>query len=106
MAEEERVCKVCDEPKPLEGFRAYTKGRYLYRLRTCIPCQREKDKLRQREYMEKNREAHNRRARLDKSIRYDTDPAYREKMKARSREYYRRNREKILAKKRAKRAKS
>ena len=103
---EERVCKVCHEPKPLEDFRAYTKGKYFYRLHTCTPCQRKKDNLRRREYMEKHREIYNRQARVDNALRYDADPAYREKMKERAREYYRSNREKILAQKRAKRAKS
>lgn len=54
--------------------------------------------------MAKNRKAHNRRARLDKQIRYEKDPEFREKAKERSRQYYQENREKILAQKRRKRA--
>lgn len=104
MSEKKRVCKVCEEEKPLEEFPERTSGGYTYRFKTCMTCFRAAESARQRKYMEKHREAHNRRARLDRAIRYDTDPEYREKMQARSREYYHKNKEKILAKRRAKAA--
>lgn len=92
-----RVCKVCGKTKPIEEFPQKTSGGYTYRFRMCSICHKAKERERQRKYMEKNRQAHNRRARLDRAIRYEKDPEFAEKQRARSREYYRRNREKILA---------
>ena len=102
-----RTCKVCLVLKPIEEFSPRTSGKYLYRLKTCDPCQKEKDRLRARKYTEENREKIRWRTRLDKQIRYEKDPEFREKIKDRSRKasrkYYEENRERILAKRRARR---
>lgn len=97
MEEKLRTCKVCEKTKPIEEFPQKTSGKYTYRFRTCEVCHKAKECERQRQYMEKNREAHNRRARLDRAIRYESDPEYAEKVRERSRKYYRKNRERILA---------
>ena len=93
-----RTCKVCATSKPLDEFSTYKARKGPYRLRTCIPC---------RAYVEKNREEINRRVRVDRYIRYHTDPGFREKLKESSRrtskEYYEKNREKILARRRERR---
>jgi hypothetical protein len=89
----ERTCKDCLTEKPLDQFATYKrKGeiKYLYR---CKACQKPIDLERQRRYVEKNREAHNKRVRDNKRKRYQTDPKAREKMKAASAAYYEANRE-------------
>ena len=104
---EQRTCKVCKTPKPLDAFSLRSKGEYSYRLRTCDVCQKEKDRTRTRKYTEENRDEVRRRGSIDKWARYQDDPEFREKVKERSREssrsYYKKNREKILAKRRERR---
>jgi len=103
-----RVCKVCCVPKPLKEFSLRDGRNYPYRLKTCDPCQKEKDRARTVAYMEKNREKVNERVRTERYIRYHTDPEFREKIKERSRNtsktYYEKNRERILARRRERRA--
>lgn len=94
-----RICKACAVEKPIGEFPSGISNGNPYVLNTCTPCQREADRTRAQRYRNENREALQRRARLDKQIRYEKDVEFREKLKERSREYYRRNREKILAKK-------
>ena len=82
------VCKVCNVGKSLSDFPSRLKGGCAYRLKVCRLCHKEKERLRSRRYRAKHREAINRRARIDKLIRYETDPEFREKLKAQSRKYY------------------
>ena len=94
-----RICSTCEAEKPLSEFPSGVSNGYHYILKTCTPCHRKAGRERAQRYREANREALQRRARLDKQMRYENDPEFREALKERSREYYRRNREKILAKK-------
>lgn len=102
-----RVCKVCNASKPPSDFPLKTRKGIPYYLKTCQDCQREKDRVRARKYRAANREEINHKARIDKWVRYQTDPEFREKTKARSRDnslkYYQKNREQILARRREQR---
>ena len=95
-----RTCKVCETEKPLSEFPSSTSQGYFYILKTCIPCQKARDRERGRLYREANREGVRKRGREGKKDRYENDPKFREEAKAKAREYYQRNREKILAQKR------
>lgn len=107
MPQDLRVCKVCDTPKSLDAFSVRGGGKYLYRLRTCDECQKEKDRVRAREYTEKNREQIKRRARIARWDRYQNDEEFREKVKENARtssqKYYQKNRERILAQRKERR---
>ena len=103
-----RICKVCEDPKPLAEYKLRENKFGPYRLRTCDPCQREADRVRVRKYTDENREAVRERGRIDKYIRYRDDPDFRETVKDRSRvasaRYYKENRAEILARRKARRA--
>jgi hypothetical protein len=98
VTHDDRTCKECLEQKPIEEFATYTRGGDRFPLRTCADCYREKERERQRRYLEKNREAHNRRSREYKRERYGRDPDYRDKLRRESKEYYEANKEDVLAK--------
>jgi hypothetical protein len=100
VTEEERTCKECGEAKPLAGFATYKAKGKNRPLRTCKPCHRTKERARQRRYLKKNREAHNKRVRETKRDKYHSDPEYREKLCQDSRDYYEAHRQKLSQKQR------
>lgn len=101
-----RSCKVCHVSKPLLEFQVRKSGKYLYRLHTCDVCQRDKNRIRQQEYMADHRQEHNQKVRIGLQIKYEINPEFREKAKERSQNYYWSNRDKILTQKKTRNRKT
>lgn len=94
-----RICKECQEEKPLADFATYNNRDGEKRpLRTCLDCYRVKERERQRRYISENRAAHNRRVREYKRDRYRRDETYRKKLQEASKSYYETNKPEVLAK--------
>lgn len=94
-----RICKSCQQPVLLDDCASYKRNGEIRYLHRCKECHREKERDRQRSYIERNRDKHNKRIRERKKERYQEDSTYRERLRASSKQYYEEHKKEILEKK-------